>query len=93
MHAYHHPDRIRAAHEWVDFFARLRAESVDKTFGLEFVEGLWVEKIAGLAILVTIAIIVASIVWCVEGGDLQTVFTVMSFVLGLATGEDTLLNG
>ena len=55
--------------------------------GLEFQEGLWAEKLAIIAILITIAIIVVSIVWVVRGGDLQTVFTVMSFVLTGAAGE------
>ncbi len=45
------------------------------------------EKLVVVAILATMAIIVVSVVWCVLGGDLQTVFTVMGFVLGLATGE------
>lgn len=50
-------------------------------------EGLWAEKLAALAILATIGIITASIVWCVKGGDLQTVFTVMGFVLTLVAGK------
>ena len=89
MHAYHHPDRIHPAYEWVDFFVELKEDgrSKGKTVGLEFVEGLWAEKLAGLAILITIVIIIVSAVWCAYGGDLQTVFTVMSFVLGGATGE------
>lgn len=87
LHAYHHPDRIHARHDWVDYFAELKEDGRGKTVGLEFVEGLWAQKVAGLAILVTVAIIVVSAVWCAEGGDLQTVFTVMSFVLGGATGE------
>ena len=89
MHAYHHPDRIHPAHDWVDFFTDLKEDGRGKrkAVGLEFVEGLWAEKLAGLAILITIAIIVASAVWCAYGGQLQTVFTVMSFVLGGATGE------
>ena len=55
--------------------------------GLEFKEGLWADKLAAIAIILTIAIIVASAVWCALGGDLQTVFTVMSFVLSGVAGE------
>lgn len=54
---------------------------------MEFVEGLYAEKLLGIAIVATIAIIVVCIVWCVLGGQLQTVFTVMSFVLSLIAGE------
>ena len=86
MHAFHHPDRIRPDHHWVDWFVALD-EGDTRNNGLEFVEGIWAEKLVLVAILATIAIIVVCIVWCVLGGDLQTVFTVMSFVLGLVTGE------
>lgn len=86
LHAYHHPDHIRPDHHWVDWFVAFD-EGDTRTNGLEFVEGIWAEKLVAVAILATIAIIVVSVVWCVLGGDLQTVFTVMSFVLGLATGE------
>lgn len=87
MHAIHHPDRIRPDHEWVDWFVRFKAGDGGKTVGLEFKESLWAEKLALIAIIITIAIIVVSIVWCLRGGDLQTVFTVMGFVLSGAAGE------
>jgi len=44
-------------------------------------------EISHLTILIAIAIIVVSIIWCVKGGDLQSVFTVMGFVLTGAAGE------
>ena len=87
MHAVHHPDRIRPAHEWVDWFTEFKASDRGKPVGLEFQEGLWAEKLAIIAIMITIAIIIVSIVWVVRGGQLQTVFTVMSFVLSGAAGE------
>ena len=87
MHALHHPNEIRPDHKWVDWFVDFKAENPRKTVGLEFQEGLWTEKLAIVAILITLAIIVVSIVWVVRGGDLQTVFTVMSFVLTGAAGE------
>ena len=86
MHAYHHPEHIRPDHRWVDWFVEFDADD-KRTNGLEFVEGLYAEKLLGLAILGTIAIIVVSIVWSVKGGSLQTVFTVMGFVLTLIAGE------
>ena len=87
MHAFHHPDHIAPAHEWIDWFTDFKADNPRKTVGLEFTEGLWAEKIALLAIIITIAIIVVSIVWALRGGQLQTVFTVMSFVLSGAAGD------
>ena len=87
MHAYHHPEQIRTEHEWIDFFVRFANQNPDVPIGLEFIEGLWAGKLAFIAVLITIAIIVVSIVWCVKGGELQTVFTVMGFVLSGAAGE------
>ena len=87
MHAVHHPDHLRPDYEWVDWFTRFKADDQGKTVGLEFQEGLWAEKLAIIAILITIAIVVVSIVWVVKGGNLQTVFTVMSFVLTGAAGR------
>ena len=87
MHAIHHPDSIRPVHDWVDWFTEFKASEHTKPVGLEFQEGLWAEKLAIIAILLTIAIIVVSIVWVIQGGVLQTVFTVMGFVLTGAAGE------
>ena len=87
MHAFHHPDRIRPVHDWVDWFTEFKAGDRGKPVGLEFQEGLWAEKLAIIAILITIAIVIVSIVWVVKGGQLQTVFTVMGFVLSGAAGE------
>ncbi|CAD6587525.1 MAG: hypothetical protein ASARMPRED_003171 [Alectoria sarmentosa] len=87
MHAIHHPDRLRPAHDWVDWFTEFKASDRGKPVGLEFQEGLWAEKFAIIAILITIAIIIVSIVWVVRGGQLQTVFTVMGFVLSGAAAE------
>ena len=89
MHAFHHPDRLRPSHEWVDWFVEFKAEDRGKTVGLEFQEALWAEKLAIIAILITIAIIIVSIVWCLRGGQLQTVFTVMGFVLTGAAGKSS----
>ena len=71
----------------MDFFTALRDRDPEKTVGLEFLEGLWAEKLALVAVLITIAIVIVSIVWCIRGGDLQTVFTVMGFVLTGAAGK------
>lgn len=90
MHSYHHASQVRTQHEWVDWFVRFKS-SPDRSYGLEFVEGLWAEKLAFFAIAWTIAIIIVSIVWCALGGELQTVFTVMSFVLGGVTALIALL--
>lgn len=57
--------------------------------GLEFAEGLWADKLAAVAVILSLAIIAVSIVWVVKGGDLQTVFTVMGFVLTFVAGESS----
>ncbi|KAL8949835.1 MAG: hypothetical protein Q9222_004100 [Ikaeria aurantiellina] len=85
-HACHHPERIRRDHEWVDWFTRFKDDNAD-TVGLEFVEGLWAEKLVAIALTITFAIIVVLAVWVARGGDLQTVFTVMGFVLTGAAGR------
>lgn len=89
-HAYHHPERIRPDHRWVDWFVELDASETRQN-GLEFVEGLWTEKLAGIAVLFSVAIVVVSIVWCILGGNLQTVFTVMGFVLTLVAAQIALV--
>ncbi|KAI9719014.1 MAG: hypothetical protein M1828_006390 [Chrysothrix sp. TS-e1954] len=89
MHAFHHAHTLKSEHAWVDWFVEFKKDP-NKQYGLEFKEQLWAEKLAAIAIFVTFAIIVTSVVWVVLGGDLQTVFTVMSFVLGGATGESPL---
>jgi len=91
MHAYHHPRDIHPSHEWIDFFTRLRDQDPSKTYGLEFCEGLWAEKLAAIAIFITVVVIVVSVVWSVRGQDLQTVFTVMGFVFTGAAGTYILL--
>lgn len=88
IEAYHNPSAIRPAHEWVDFFTTFD-QGDQRQNGLEFIEGLWSDKLAAVGVIGTIAIIVTSIVWCMLGGDLQTVFTVMGFVLTLIAGEFT----
>jgi len=86
MHAYHNPNRIRPEHDWVDFFVQFDRGD-QRQNGLEFVEGLWADKLAVVALVATAAIIITCIVWCVLGGQLQTVFTVMSFVLTLIAAQ------
>jgi hypothetical protein len=86
MHAYHHPDQIRPDHEWVDWFVDFDTND-RRPNGLEFVEGLWANKLAAVAVILSVAIIVISIVWVLKGGSLQTVFTVMGFALTFVAGE------
>ena len=87
MHALVHPHHIESEREWIDWFTNFRPKKHRAEIGLEFQEGLWAEKLAIIAILLTIAIVIVSVVWVVKGGQLQTVFTVMGFVLTGAAGE------
>jgi len=85
-----HPDRVRTIHEWIDWFVEFE-QNPDRTYGLEFVEGIWAEKLGILAIAVNIATIAVSIVWVIKGGNLQTVFTVMSFIITAVAADIALL--
>ena len=88
---YHHPEQVRTKHAWVDVFTDLDAQSKGQQAGLQFVEGLNADKLGVVAIAATVAIVVVSIVWCVKGGNLQTVFTVMGFVLTLVAAQIALV--
>lgn len=66
-HAYHHPERIRPDHQWVDWFVDFDANDTRQN-GIEFVEGLWAEKLAIIAVMFSIAIVVVSLVWCILVG-------------------------
>ena len=88
MHAYHHPESIRPDHRWVDWFVDFDTND-RRPNGLEFIEGLWADKLAAIAVIFSVAIVVVSIVWTLKGGNLQTVFTVMGFVLTFVAGESS----
>ena len=87
MHCYHRPKQIRTRHEWVEWFAEFDNTNQAKTYGLEFIEGVWAEKLGLIAIAINIAIIVASVIWAMKGGDLQTIFTIMGFIITAAAGD------
>lgn len=89
-HAYHHPEEITTQHLWVDYLSNFDANDKRQN-GLEFREGLWPQKLGFVAIGLSTGIIVASIVWCALGGNLQTVFTVMGFVLTFVAAEIALV--
>lgn len=89
-HAFHHPETIKTQHYWVDYLTEFDAGDVRQN-GLEFREGLWPQKLGALALLASTGIIVACIIWCALGGNLQTVFTVMGFVLSFVAAEIALI--
>lgn len=68
MHALVHPHHIYSKTEWVDWFTEFKASESGQPVGLEFQEGLWAEKLAIIAVLITVAIIIASTVWVIRGG-------------------------
>ena len=61
-HAFHHPDSLRPEHNWVDWFVAFN-DGDERTNGLEFVEGIYGQKLVTIAVLASVAIIVVSIVW------------------------------
>lgn len=81
MHAYHHPGRIRPDRVWVDWLVHLRnSGDPGKSYGLEFVEGLWVEKLFWAAVIGTVALLIPSFLWPLLGGQIGNVFTLLDFV-------------
>ena len=80
MHAYHHPGRIRPDRVWIEWFVHLKnSGDPGKSYGLEFVEGLWVQKLLWAAVVGTVAMLIPSIVWPLKGGDIGNVFATLDF--------------
>ena len=93
MHAYHHPGRIRPDQVWVDWLVHLKnSGDPTKSYGLEFVEGLWVEKLVLAAIVGSVALLIPSILWPLKGGDIGNVFTLLDFVESWFARESLLID-
>ncbi|KAL9056767.1 MAG: hypothetical protein Q9162_002738 [Coniocarpon cinnabarinum] len=88
MHAYHNPGRIKPDQVWIEWMAHLKnSGDPGKSYGLEFVEGLWIAKLVWAAILGSISLIIPSILWPALGGQLGDVFTTLDFVESWFAGQ------
>lgn len=91
MHAYHHPGRIRRDKLWIGWLVHLKnSGDPGKSYGLEFVEGLWVEKLVHAGSFGSALMLIPTILWPLRGGELGIVFTVLSFVQSWISGESRL---
>ena len=85
MFAYANPLKVTSKHDWVEWAFKLKQK--DKRYALEFVEGWEATRIAVLGSVLWMASFLLGIIWSVRGGDIQTVFTVASFVLAAASSR------
>jgi hypothetical protein len=84
MYAYLHPNRLSSEHKWIDWVFRLRKS--DRRHALEFVEGWDTTRIAITGSIPWTFSCIVGVVWAVRTGDVQTAFSVASFILTSATG-------
>lgn len=86
MFCYHNCSKIETKYDWVRWIEQLKSDPNDR-FGLEFVEGWDGIRIVVLGAVVLLLIVGLSAIWAFNGGELQTVFTVMGFTLSVTTGK------
>ncbi|KAH6972108.1 hypothetical protein BKA56DRAFT_660140 [Ilyonectria sp. MPI-CAGE-AT-0026] len=79
MYAYRNPSKLKSKDEWVKWVFRLRRK--DKRHAIEFVEGWNTTRIAIAGTIPWLSSCLVGIIWAVIGGDIQTAFTVASFIL------------
>lgn len=86
MFCYQNYSKIDTEYEWVRWVEKLKSDP-DERFGLEFVESWDGQRIILLGTVVLLVIVGLSAIWVIKGGDLQTVFTVMGFILSVTTSK------
>ncbi|KAL6407419.1 hypothetical protein AUP68_10251 [Ilyonectria robusta] len=79
MYAYRNPSKLESKDEWVKWVFRLRRK--DKRHAIEFVEGWNTTRIAIAGTVPWLSSCLVGVIWAVIGGDIQTAFTVASFIL------------
>jgi hypothetical protein len=79
MYAYRNPERLSSTDDWVQWAFRLRQK--DRRHALEFVEGWNTTRIAISGTVPWLSSCLVGIIWTAMGGDVQTAFTVASFIL------------
>lgn len=84
MYAFQHPDRLNSQDEWIQWVFRLRRQ--DRRHAIEFVEGWNTTRIAIAGTIPWLSSCIVGIAWTAAGGDIQTAFTVASFILTSSSG-------
>ncbi|KAF2735619.1 hypothetical protein EJ04DRAFT_189418 [Polyplosphaeria fusca] len=85
LYAYNHPHDFSTETDWIEWVFRLRQPA--KRHALEFVEGWNGTRIAVLGSVPCMASTIVGCVMSVYGWDIQTAFTVATFILTVTTGE------
>ncbi|KAH7141045.1 hypothetical protein EDB81DRAFT_69686 [Dactylonectria macrodidyma] len=79
MYAYRNPSKLESKDDWVKWVFRLRRK--DKRHAIEFVEGWNTTRIAIAGTIPWLSSCLVGVLWAAVGGDIQTAFTVASFIL------------
>lgn len=79
MYAYQNPEKLGIKDAWVQWVFHLRQRN--KRQVIELVEGWDATRIAIAGVIPWLSSCMIGIIWTAVGGDLQTTFTVASFIL------------
>ncbi|KAH6692520.1 hypothetical protein F5X68DRAFT_201060, partial [Plectosphaerella plurivora] len=85
MYAYHNSGRLSSDIDWVKWVFRLRRQ--DKRHAIEFVEGWNSTRIGIAGSIPWLSSCIVGIAWTAAGGDVQSAFTVASFILTSSSSE------
>jgi hypothetical protein len=85
MYAYQNPDRLSSSQDWIQWVFRLRLK--DRRHALEFVEGWNTTRIAISGAVPCVSSCLVGIIWTAMGGDVQSAFTVASFLLTISSSK------
>jgi len=86
MYAYLNSDRVSStSNDWVQWMFRLRRK--DKRHALEFVDGWDTTRITIAGMVPLLSSCLVGFTWTAMGRDVQTAFTVASFILTSSSSE------
>jgi len=83
MFAYLNPDKVESTDDWIQWVFRLRRR--EKRHAVEFVEGWNSTRIAIAGSIPWLSSCIVGIAWTAAGGNVQSAFTVASFILTSAS--------
>jgi hypothetical protein len=83
LYAYTRPSEVSTSDAWIEWVFRLRRQ--DKRHALELVEGWNTTRIIVAGTLPWLLSCIIGIIWAVVSKDVQSAFTVASFILTSAT--------
>jgi hypothetical protein len=89
--AYLNPGKIDSNQEWVNWAFKLKQK--DKRYALEIIEDWQVGRVAVIGCVPWVTSFLLGIIWSACGGDVQTAFTVASFVLTAGSSKSWTFRG